>query len=201
MDGTAAWMTRDPGEDLHRQRASGRNNSSTTEDQEDFYTDGARRSSSSSEKQRTDKLRGQDNQDDIYTDGVVRGDLLRRRRSGAEVFNIHRYQVVSFLVISNSPRCNIALFQSGVGSVCMCLNTGSSVLANSGRRPRTKGIRKVVCSGSAAGSTTSTAEYQGIIFVCRGSAAGSATSTGDDQGRIFVCRDQRQDQPRRRKTI
>ena len=33
---------------------------------------------------------------------------------GTEVFYIHRYQVVEFLVISNSPLCNLGLFQSEV---------------------------------------------------------------------------------------
>ena len=77
---------------------------------------------------RTDQLRGHINtedQKDFYADGV-RGDLFHRQRSGAEVFYIHRYQVVKFLVILNSPRCNLGLFQSRVSSVWVCLNRGSS---------------------------------------------------------------------------
>ena len=35
--------------------------------------------------------------------------------------------MVELLVISNSPRCNLGLFPSGVGSVWVCLDTGSPV--------------------------------------------------------------------------
>ena len=76
----------------------------------------ARRSSSSSEDQRTDQLRRQQRIKRTFAQ-TVRGHLLHHQRSGAEVFYIHRYQVVEFIVISNSPLCNLGLFQSEVGSV------------------------------------------------------------------------------------
>ena len=84
-------------------------------------------------------------QDDIYTDGGVREDLLHRWTDGVKVFYIHKNKLVAFLVISNSPRCTLGLFQSGVGSAWMCLNTGrqSWWIARSCRRP--KEIGKVVC--------------------------------------------------------
>ena len=70
------------------------------------------RESSSSEEQRT-KI--------IHVDPEDQEDLPRQR-SGAEVFYIHRYQVVAFLVISISARCNLWLFQSEVGSVWLSLD-------------------------------------------------------------------------------
>ena len=90
-----------------------------------------------------------EDQEDVYTDGV-REDLLHRQRRGAEVFYIHRNQVVAFLVISNSLRCNLWLFQSGVGSVWMCLNTGSSVLVDCkfGSEGVDEEIRKANSGGS-----------------------------------------------------
>ena len=39
-----------------------------------------------------------EDQHDIYTDGGVREDLLNRRKGGAKVFYIHRYQVEHFLL-------------------------------------------------------------------------------------------------------
>ena len=105
-----------------------------------------------------------------------------RLRSGADVFYIHRYQVVAFLVISISPRCNLGLFQSGVGSAWMCLNTGSSVLVD--------------CN---FGSEAVDEEDSGGRL--QKSAAVSTTSTEDDQGTIFVCKDQQQDQPHHRQRI
>ena len=70
-----------------------------------------------------------EDQDDIYTDGGVRGDHLHRRRDGAEVFYIHRYQVVAFLLFRFSS-LQSRVVQSGVGSGCVCLNTGISVLVD-----------------------------------------------------------------------
>ena len=35
--------------------------------------------------------------------------------------------MVEFLVISYSPRCNLELFPAGIGSVWVCLDTGSPV--------------------------------------------------------------------------
>ena len=58
------------------------------------------------------------------------GELLHRRRSGAEVFYIHRFQVVEILVISNSSRCNLGLFQFEIHSVGGVLNTRSPVRVN-----------------------------------------------------------------------
>ena len=123
-----------------------------------------------------------EDQDDIYTDGRVREDLLHRRRDGAEISYIHRYQVVEFLVISISPRCNPWLFQSGVGSVWVCLNTGSPVMVDCKFGSEDVDDRD---SGSRL----------------QGSAAVSITSTEDDQGRIFVCKDQQQDQTHHRQMI
>ena len=127
---------------------------------------------------------------------------LHRQRSGAEVFYIHRFQVVAFLVISISPHCNVGLFQSGVGSVWMCLNTGSSVLVDckfgseavdegdsEGRPQRiSRKINHIIVRGSAAESRTSSSEEQRAInhldrrgprkeLRPQGSAAGSTTSS------------------------
>ena len=115
---------------------------STTSSEEEQQTDHSRRTrgsrgSSSSEEQRT-KL--------IHVDPEDREDL-HRQRSGADVFYIHRYQVVVFLVITISLRCSLGLFRSGVGSVWVCLNTGSSVLVDCkfGSEAVDEGDSEVVC--------------------------------------------------------
>ena len=111
-----------------------------------IHVDSGSRASSSSEEQRT-KF--------IHVDPEDDGDL-HRQRSDADVFYIHRYQAVAFHVITISPRCNLGLFQSVVGSVWVCLNTGSPVMADCkfGSEAVDKGDSEVVCRGSAAGSTT-----------------------------------------------
>ena len=117
-----------------------------------------------------------------------------------------RRRTVAFLVISISPRCNLGLFQSEVGSVWMCLNTGSSVLVDCkfGSEPVDEGysegrpqrisskIKDIIVRGSEAGSRTSSSEEQqdqphrrrrikGRIFVRIGSAAGSRISSSEEQ--------------------
>ena len=97
----------------------------------------------------------------IYIDSEDQ-ENLHREMSGVEVFYIHRYQVVAFLVISISPRCSLGLFQFGVGSVWMCLNTESSVLVDCkfGSEAVDEEDSEGRLQGSATGSTTSSSEEQ-----------------------------------------
>ena len=126
---------------------------------------------------------------------------MHHQRSGADVFYINRYQVVAFPVISISPRCNLRLFQCGVGSVWVCLNTGNRVLLDCkfGSGVEDEGDSGGRLQGSATGSTTSTEADQMKDIRLQGSGTGSTTSTEDDQGGIFVCKDQQQDQLHRQR--
>ena len=120
-----SWTRKDQGVDLHRQ--------------ESFYIDRRRKGGSEhrhrmiqekiciGEEPRQDHLIGKKESRSGFALARDRGDLLRHQGGGDEIFYIYRYQVVEFLVISNSSRCNLGLFPSGVGSVWVYLDTGSPV--------------------------------------------------------------------------
>ena len=113
---------------------------------------------------------------------------LHRQRSGAEVFYIHRYQVVVFLVTSISPHCNLLLFQFGVGSVWMCLNTGSSVLVDC-----KFGSETVDEEDSEGRLQRISSKIEDTIV--DGTAGDQPHRRKRIKGRIFVDKDQQQDQP------